>query len=211
MKRTLPAWRASRAARIPPSSNSQSGSSSQLISWNCQRSRWSVRRRRRLSSRLRSEPCVVALAVLGHEEDPLSPPVHGEGPAHELLGAPVVVVPRVVEEGDALIQGGVHEADRFQVVLDGPDVPASDPDNRDPLAGAAQEARGNARGGGGALAGEDVLSELGEIHGSGGGCSGPHSLSSRSSGDSERWERNGPWLPADFGGATKRRAGPEES
>ena len=104
--------------------------------------------------------------------------VHGEGPAHELLGAPVVVVPGVVEEGDALVQGGVHEPDRFQVVLDGADVPAPDPDDGDPLPGATEEAGGNAGAGGGALAGEDVLGELGEIHGSSGGCSQPESLSS---------------------------------
>jgi len=70
-------------------------------------------------------PLGVAGAVLGHEEDLLAFAVGLEGLAHDGLAAAVVVVPGVVEEVDAVVDGGVHDLDGFLLVLDGADVPAA--------------------------------------------------------------------------------------
>ena len=102
---------------------------------------------------------VVPLAVLGHEEDLLPSPVLGQRASHQLLGAPVVVVPGVVEERDSLVEGGVHQSDRLRVVLDRSDVPAAEREDRDALARAAQDASGKPGSGGGARLGEHLFAE----------------------------------------------------
>ena len=81
---------------------------------------------------------VVALAVLGHQEDLLAVTVGGEGVAHDFLGATVVIVPSVVEEVDALIDRAVHDAVGFLLVLDRADVPAAEANDRDLLVGAPE-------------------------------------------------------------------------
>ncbi len=67
----------------------------------------------------------VALTVLGHEEDFLAVSPLSKCLAHDLLAAAVVVVPGVVKEGEAVIDGGVHDLDRLVLVLDGANVPTA--------------------------------------------------------------------------------------
>src|SRR5260370_16416443 len=87
---------------------------------------------------------IIAIAILGHEEDLVAPGIHGERLAHDLLGGAVPIVPGVVEEVDAFIDGGMHHADGFGIVLDRADVPAAETHHRNTLAGAAQLTRGYA-------------------------------------------------------------------
>jgi hypothetical protein len=80
----------------------------------------------------------VAAAILGHQEAPLPLAVHGKRLTHDLFAAAVVVVPGVIEEGQPLIQGGVHDFDGFVLICDGADVPAAQGENRHVDAGLAQ-------------------------------------------------------------------------
>jgi len=89
-------------------------------------------------------PLGVAGAVLGHEEDLLAFAVGLEGLAHDGLAAAVVVVPGVVEEVDAVVDGGVHDLDGFLLVLDGADVPAAQAEDGDADAGLAERPGGEA-------------------------------------------------------------------
>ena len=83
---------------------------------------------------------VVALAVLGHQEDLVTLARLGEGATHDLLGPTIVVVPSVVEEGHALVDGDMHHPHGLVLVLDRTDVPAPETHNRDLLVGAPQPA-----------------------------------------------------------------------
>ena len=100
---------------------------------------------------------VVAFAVLGHEEDLIAAVIHFQSFAHDLFGVAVVIVPGVVEEGEAFVDGGVHDADGFRVFLDAADVPAAEAGHRDLYAGAAEGTLGEAGAGGlrHGLVGED--------------------------------------------------------
>ncbi len=113
---------------------------------------------------LAARAVMVAVADLGHQEDALAPPVHGQRPSHQLLGAAVVVVPRVVEERDAFVEGRVHEADGLEVVRDRADVPAAQAEDRDALSRSSERPRGQAGRGGGGLAREHVLRREGIGH-----------------------------------------------
>jgi hypothetical protein len=83
----------------------------------------------------------VAGTVLGHEEDFLALAVHRQGLAHDGLAAAVVIIPGVIEEGHALVDGSVHDLDRFLLVLDAADVPAAQAEDGDLDAGLAQRPR----------------------------------------------------------------------
>ena len=102
---------------------------------------------------------VVAVAVLGHEEDLLAPSVHGQGSSHQLLGPSVVVVPGVVEERDPLVESRMHEARGLRLVRDGADVPAAEGKDGDPLPRTPEHARGKATGTGGGRLGDHLLSQ----------------------------------------------------
>ena len=67
--------------------------------------------------------------------------------AHDLFAVALVIIPRVVEKSQALVEGGVHDLDGFLSVLDGADVPAAQANNRDLLAGLAQRASRQSLGG----------------------------------------------------------------
>ncbi len=99
---------------------------------------------------------VIALAVLGHEEHLLAASA-GERAPHDLLRAAVVIVPAVVEEGEPLVDGGVHDADRLVRILQRSDVPPAEAEDRHALAGPAQQTRRQSRGNGRLLAGEDIV------------------------------------------------------
>src|SRR5262249_39546595 len=87
----------------------------------------------------------IAATVLGHQEALLALAVLGQGLAHDLLTAAVVIVPGIVEEGQALLEGAVHDVDRFVLVLGRADVPAAQADDRYPDAGLAERPRRQAR------------------------------------------------------------------
>ena len=84
-------------------------------------------------------------ADLGHEEDPLSPSARQRA-AHDLLTAAVVVFPRVVEEGDALVHGGLHDALGLPRALDQAEVIAAQAHRRHLHAGAPENAAGDVPG-----------------------------------------------------------------
>src|SRR5262249_39728408 len=64
--------------------------------------------------------------------------------AHDLLAAPIVVIPGVVEERDTLVNRRVHDALGFGVTDGGlTDVPAAQADDGDVHAGLAQRPRGD--------------------------------------------------------------------
>jgi len=69
----------------------------------------------------------------------------------------VVVIPGVIEEGHAFVDGGVHDADGFVVIFDGANVPAAEAEDGDALAGAAEDAGGKAGGRGAGCLGQDLL------------------------------------------------------
>src|SRR5208283_1617960 len=50
----------------------------------------------------------------------------------------IVIIPGIVEEGHALVDGGVHDLDGFLGVLDSADVPAAKAENGDIDAGLAE-------------------------------------------------------------------------
>jgi hypothetical protein len=72
----------------------------------------------------------------GHEEDLVAVALE-EGVAHALFAAAAVVVPGVVHEGDAAVDGGADEASGLGVVRDVADVGTAEADGGDLLAGAA--------------------------------------------------------------------------
>ena len=57
-----------------------------------------------------------AAADLGHQEDLVAAAPLGQGLAHPLLGDAVVVVPAVVHEGDAFVDGPLDQAHGLLVV-----------------------------------------------------------------------------------------------
>ena len=73
----------------------------------------------------------------GHEEDFVAIAV-AERLAHADLAVAVVIVPAVVHEGDAAIDGGADDADAFWFVGWVADVKAAEADGGDFLAGAAE-------------------------------------------------------------------------
>ena len=99
---------------------------------------------------------MIALAVLGHEEHLVAPAVRQRA-SHDLLGAAIVVIPAVVEEGDAFVDGGVHDADGLARILHGADVPSAEAEDRDALARPPQHARRQSARSRRLLAGEDIL------------------------------------------------------
>ena len=74
---------------------------------------------------------------LGHEEDLLAVAV-AESVAHALLGAAAVVVPGIVHEGDAAVDGDAHQAQGGCVVVNVAEVGSAEADERDLFAGAAE-------------------------------------------------------------------------
>jgi glyoxylase-like metal-dependent hydrolase (beta-lactamase superfamily II) len=84
-------------------------------------------------------------ADLRHQERLLA--TAGEGLAHSLFAHAVVVVPRVVEERDARVDGLVHQADGVGVGLRHDHVPAAHAENRHAHAGAAERTGRNVGGG----------------------------------------------------------------
>jgi hypothetical protein len=88
----------------------------------------------------------------------------GKRAAHHLFGAAVVVVPAVVEEGDALVQRGVHDAHGIGRVLDRADVPAAQADNRHLLPGPSQSPRRQAGPRGRLLARQHVVGKRRQCH-----------------------------------------------
>ena len=83
---------------------------------------------------------VVAFAPLGHQEDLVPPATARQRLAHHLLAAAVVVVPGVVEEGDAFVDGRMHHLDRRGFVLGRreADVPTAEAKHGDVRARAPQ-------------------------------------------------------------------------
>ena len=144
--RTLPSFCIFSSSASPPFSTTQSGSLSQLISCICIRSMTSVCSRLQALLDLLADLLRVAGADLGHQEALLPPlaAVGREGLAHDLLAAAVVVVPAVVEERHALVEGGVHDLDGLVLVLDGADVPAAEAEDGDVHAGLAERPRRDA-------------------------------------------------------------------
>ncbi len=78
-----------------------------------------------------------AAVDFGHEEDLLAVAV-AEGLAHADLGDAVVVVPAVVDEGDAAVDAGVDELDAFGGVLLLAEMVAAHADGGDAFAGGAE-------------------------------------------------------------------------
>ena len=76
---------------------------------------------------------------LGHEENLLAVAV-AQGLAHADFGDAVVVVPAVVHEGDAAVDGGVHETDALSGVGLLAEVITAHADGGDTLSGGAQVA-----------------------------------------------------------------------
>ena len=93
----------------------RSGSSKRMISWCWMRSMWSTLRRCRDSIELLLGGLFGAAVELGHDEGLLAIAALAEGFADELLAAAVVVIPGIVEEGDAAVEALVDEANGFVV------------------------------------------------------------------------------------------------
>ena len=113
---------------------------------------------------------------LGHEERLLTVAV-AQCLAHADFAPAVVVVPAVVEEGDAAVEGGADDADALLLIGLHAEVVAAEADHGDFLAGAAERARGN--GGFGGV--REVLAERGHECG---GCGGLEEASTIHGGDS---------------------------
>src|SRR2546426_10876079 len=92
----------------------------------------------------------VAAVDLGHEKG-LGPVAVAQRLSHPDLAPAAVVVPTIVEEGDAALDGPADDADALGRILLVADVIPADPDARDVGAGAAELAVRHV--GGGALAG----------------------------------------------------------
>ena len=83
-----------------------------------------------------------ATVDLGHEEDLLAVAV-AQGLAHADLAGAVVVVPAVVHEGDAAVDGAADDPDALGFVLLSSDVMAAQADGRDLHPRASQGAIGH--------------------------------------------------------------------
>jgi len=81
---------------------------------------------------------VRAAVDLGHEEDLVAEPL--EGLPHAQFADAVVVVPAVVHESDACIDGGADDPDRVGFLVDRAEVVAADADEGDAIARAAEAA-----------------------------------------------------------------------
>lgn len=90
---------------------------------------------------------VISIANLGHEEGFLTVAIHGEGLAHYFFSTAVVVVPGIVHEGDAVVDGGMNEMEGVLFILGAGLVVAAEAEDRDLHAGLAERARGYAGGG----------------------------------------------------------------
>ena len=112
----------------------------------------------------------VAAVDLGHEEDAL-PVAILESLAHADLAGPGVVIPAVVEEGDAAVDGGADEADALLGIGLLADVEAAEADGGDAFAGAAELAIDHV-GGFGAAGGSGPEGVSGGAGNRGGGGSG---------------------------------------
>jgi hypothetical protein len=83
--------------------------------------------------------CTPAVrAHFGHEENLIAPA--GERLAHTLFALSVVVLPRVVHERDARVDGGVNQAGAFALRPDESEMPSPQSDRRDSFAGRAERA-----------------------------------------------------------------------
>ena len=89
-----------------------------------------------------------AAADLGHEEDLVAEPALGQGFAHPLLGAAIVVVPGVVQEGDPLSDGPLDqpEAVRLRHLVEIGGGITAQAEEADHLAGPAQGTQRNTPG-----------------------------------------------------------------
>ena len=75
---------------------------------------------------------------LGHEKDFVAVAVR-QGIAHADLADAVVVIPAVVHEGNAVVDGAAHQLNGFLLIERGfADVVPAQPDDRDTLPGAPQ-------------------------------------------------------------------------
>ena len=113
-----------------------------------------------------------AAVELGHEEDFLAVAVL-EGFAHAEFGGAVVVVPAVVHEGDAVVDGGVDDLEAVFGIGLLAEVEAAEADGGDGFAGGAELAVdhvGRLRAGAGGAGGRG--GSLGERVGGGGGYAG---------------------------------------
>jgi hypothetical protein len=85
-----------------------------------------------------SRPCVHTFR---HQEDPVAAPF--QRLAHEAFALAVVILPGVVHEGDAGVDGGVHDADGGPPRLDLAEVVPAKAERRHLHAGGAQRAHRN--------------------------------------------------------------------
>ena len=100
----------------PSSAKMRSGSSKRRISWNWTRSITSVSRRPMDCSELLVVVLGGAGVELGHDEDLVAVAVL-KGLTHTDFGDAVVVVPAVVEEGDAAVHCLVDQVDHLVLLL----------------------------------------------------------------------------------------------
>ena len=112
-----------------------------------------------------------AAVHFGHEEDLVAVAVL-EGLAHAEFGGAVVVVPAVVEEGDAVVDGGVDDLEAVFGVRLMADVEAAEADGGDGLAGGAELAVDHVGGLGAGGGGRGGRGRLGDRVGGGGGYAG---------------------------------------
>jgi hypothetical protein len=92
-------------------------------------------------------------AHLGHQQDLLPTSRRREGPPHPVLAATVVVLPAVVEEGDAAVDGFADDAVRLGEAGRVAEVVSADGEGRDLHAGLAQRAARDAGHSGSSAAG----------------------------------------------------------
>src|SRR5438094_7133206 len=85
---------------------------------------------------------LVATVDLGHEKHVVAIAV-AQRLSHAELARPTVVVPAVVEEVDAVVDGRAYDADGFLLVRLPPEMVAAHADQRHHLAGAPQATIGN--------------------------------------------------------------------
>src|SRR5262245_53966681 len=89
---------------------------------------------------------VIALAVFRHEKNLIAPSAGGKSLTHPLFRTAVMVVPGVIEEVNPLVDGRMHNLNRFVFFLDGSDVPATQAENRYPFLGTTKHASWNSGG-----------------------------------------------------------------
>ncbi len=109
-----------------------------------------------------------AAVEFGHEER-FGAVAVAKGPAHADLGFTAVVIPAIVEEIHATVEGGADDGDADGGVLGAADVVAAEADGGDALAGFAERAVGHGflfgRGGGGESDGGESGESFAAIHG----------------------------------------------